>query len=151
MHQESPQDRVYVDIVFARVEYKPRLVEEHDSWGGAVLGGRNARRGKPSVRMSSSMPFGNQAKSLRLTPAPKRVLIGIISRKADLGRQRRGTGQCARESFRAIGRFTAAVESSWFIAERPAHAERFYREREAFCQVHAHGACSMTECDRWWA
>lgn len=101
MHEEFPQHRVYLSATFARVKDKPRIVEEHDGWAG-VFSAVDAGTGVAIASDAFSYAFSDRVKLLRLTPEPKRVPIGIISRKGRLSPAAEKFCQCAKEAFGAI-------------------------------------------------
>ena len=91
----------YVAAIFARVNSKPRIVEEHDGWSGLF----SAVGGGTGVAISSDAfgyLFGDGVKLLRLTPEPKRISIGIITRKGKLSPAAEKFCQCAKEAFAAL-------------------------------------------------
>jgi DNA-binding transcriptional LysR family regulator len=100
LHEEYPQHRIYVNAIFARVKDKPRFVEEHDGWAG-LFSAVDAGTGVAIVSNAFDYAFGNRVKLLPLTPEPKRVPLGIISRKRRLGPAAEKFCQCAREAFSA--------------------------------------------------
>jgi LysR family transcriptional regulator, benzoate and cis,cis-muconate-responsive activator of ben and cat genes len=100
LHEEYPQHRVYVGAIFARVKDKPRFVEEHDGWAG-LFSAVDAGTGVAIASDTFDYAFGNRVKFLPLTPEPKRVPVGIISRKGRLGPAAEKFCQCAKEAFRA--------------------------------------------------
>jgi DNA-binding transcriptional LysR family regulator len=100
LHEEYPQHRVYVGAIFARVKDKPRFVEEHDGWAG-LFSAVDAGTGVAIASDTFDYAFGNRVKFLPLTPEPKRVPIGIISRKRRLSPAAEKFCQCAKEAFRA--------------------------------------------------
>jgi DNA-binding transcriptional LysR family regulator len=100
LHEEYPQHRVYVDAIFARVKDKPRFVEEHDGWAG-LLSAVDAGTGVAIASDAIDYAFGNRVKLLPLTPEPKRVPLGIISRKGKLSPAAEKFCLCAREAFSA--------------------------------------------------
>ena len=100
LHEEYPQHRVYVDAIFARVKDKPRFVEEHDGWAG-LFSAVDAGTGVAIASDAFDYAFGNRVKFLPLTPEPKRVPIGIISRKGRLSPAAEKFYQCAKEAFSA--------------------------------------------------
>jgi LysR family transcriptional regulator, benzoate and cis,cis-muconate-responsive activator of ben and cat genes len=100
MHEEYPQHRVYVDAIFARVKDKPRFVEEHDGWAG-LFSAVDAGTGVAIASDAFDYAFGSRVKLLPLTPQPKRVPLGIISRKGRLNPAAEKFCQCAKEVFRA--------------------------------------------------
>jgi DNA-binding transcriptional LysR family regulator len=88
--------------IFARVNPKPRIVEEHDAWTGLY----SAVGAGTGVAISSdvfSYVFGERVKYVRLTPEPKRVVIGIITRKGKLSPAVDKFCQCAKKAFGALG------------------------------------------------
>jgi DNA-binding transcriptional LysR family regulator len=96
--EEYPRYKEYLDAIFAGVDQKPRVVEEHDGWSG-VFSAVSAGAG---VALSSEVfnyAFNDRMKCLRLTPEPKRITIGIISRKGKLSPAAEKFCQCAREAF----------------------------------------------------
>src|SRR5262245_53975281 len=99
--EKYPRYEEYVDAIFARVDDKPRIVEEHDGWAG-VYSAVSAGTGVALSSDAFSYMFGDRIKLLRLTPEPKRVQIGMISRKAILGAAAEKFCQCAREAFGAL-------------------------------------------------
>jgi DNA-binding transcriptional LysR family regulator len=102
LHEEYPQHRVYVDAIFARVKDKPRFVEEHDGWAG-LFSAVDAGTGVAIVSNAFDYAFGDRVKLLPLTPEPKRVPLGIISRKGKLSPAAEKFCQCAKEAFSAAG------------------------------------------------
>jgi LysR family transcriptional regulator, benzoate and cis,cis-muconate-responsive activator of ben and cat genes len=100
LYEEYPQHRVYVDAIFARVKDKPRFVEEHDGWAG-LFSAVDAGTGVAIASDAFDYAFGNRVKLLRLTPEPKRVPLGIISRKGKLTPAAEKFCQCAKEAFSA--------------------------------------------------
>ena len=100
LHEEYPQHRVYVDAIFARVKDKPRFVEEHDGWAG-LFSAVDAGTGVAIVSDAFDYAFGKRIKCLPLTPEPKRVPLGIISRKGRLTPAAEKFYLCAREAFSA--------------------------------------------------
>jgi DNA-binding transcriptional LysR family regulator len=101
MHEEFPQHRVYLAAIFAKVKDKPRIVEEHDGWTG-VFSAVDAGTGVAIASDAFGYAFGNRVKFLRLTPEPKRVPIGIISRKGKLSPAAEKFCHCAKEAFSAL-------------------------------------------------
>jgi DNA-binding transcriptional LysR family regulator len=98
LHEEYPQHRVYVDAIFARVKDKPRFVEEHDGWAG-LFSAVDAGTGVAIASNAVDYAFGDRVKLLPLTPEPKRVPLGIISRKGKLSPAAEKFCQCAKEAF----------------------------------------------------
>jgi DNA-binding transcriptional LysR family regulator len=100
LHEEFPQHRVYVDAIFARVKDKPRFVEEHDGWAG-LFSAVDAGVGVAIASDAFDYPFRNRVRLLPLTPEPKRVPLGVISRKGRLSPATEKFCLCAREAFGA--------------------------------------------------
>jgi DNA-binding transcriptional LysR family regulator len=100
LHEEFPQHRIYVNAIFARVKDKPRFVEEHDGWAG-LFSAVDAGTGVAIVSNAFDYAFGDRVKLLPLTPEPKRVPLGIISRKGRLSPAAEKFCECAREAFSA--------------------------------------------------
>ena len=100
LHEEYPQHRVYVDAIFARVKDKPRFVEEHDDWAG-LFSAVDAGAGVAIASDAFDYAFGNRIKLLPLTLEPKRVPLGIISRKGRLSPAAETFCLCAKEAFSA--------------------------------------------------
>ncbi len=99
--EEYPRYKEYLDAIFARVNEKPRMVEEHDGWSG-VFSAVSAGSGVALVAEAFNYAFNDRIKLLRLTPEPKRVAIGIITRKARLTPAAEKFCQCAKDAFAAI-------------------------------------------------
>ena len=100
LHEEYPQHRVYVDAIFARVKDKPRFVEEQDGWAD-LFSAVDAGTGVAVASDAFDYAFGNRVKILPLTPEPKRVPLGVISRKGRLSPAAEKFFLCAREAFSA--------------------------------------------------
>jgi DNA-binding transcriptional LysR family regulator len=98
LHEEFPQHRVYVEAIFARVKDKPRFVEEHDGWAG-LFSAVDAGTGVAIASDAFDYAFGDRVKLLPLTPEPKRVPLGVISRKEKLSPAVEKFCQCAKEGF----------------------------------------------------
>jgi DNA-binding transcriptional LysR family regulator len=101
MREKYPRYEEYVAAIFARVNSKPRIIEEHDGWSGLF----SAVGGGAGVAISSDgfgYLFGDDVKLLRLTPEPKRISIGIITRKGKLSPAAEKFCQCAKEAFSAL-------------------------------------------------
>ena len=98
LHEEYPQHRVYVDAIFARVKDKPRFVEEQDGWAD-LFSAVDAGKGVAIASDAFDYAFGKRVKLLPLTPDPKRVPLGIISRKGKLSPSAETFCLCAREAF----------------------------------------------------
>ena len=101
VREKYPHYPEYVATIFAGVNEKPRLVEEHDGWAGLFSAVR-AGTGVALYSDAFSYMFGDRVKLLRLTPEPKRVPIGIITRKGKLSPAAEKFCQCAKEAFSAL-------------------------------------------------
>jgi DNA-binding transcriptional LysR family regulator len=98
---EYPRYLEYLNAIFAHVNDKPRLVEEQDGWSG-VFSAVSAGTGVALTSDAFSYAFNDRIKLLRLTPEPKRIAIGIITRKGRLTRAAEKFCQCAKDVFGAI-------------------------------------------------
>jgi LysR family transcriptional regulator, benzoate and cis,cis-muconate-responsive activator of ben and cat genes len=101
VRERYPRYQEYLAAIFARVNLKPRIVEEHDGWTGLF----SAVGAGTGVAISSdvfSYVFGDRVKQLPLTPEPKRVVIGIITRKGKLSPAAEKFCQYAKEAFGAL-------------------------------------------------
>ncbi|MFL6529103.1 MAG: hypothetical protein ACJ8KX_01405 [Chthoniobacterales bacterium] len=78
---------------------KPRIVEEQDGWNG-VFSAVAAGTGVAIASDALTYAFGEGVKFLRLTPEPKRVPIGVLSRKTKLGTAAETFCQCAKDAFK---------------------------------------------------
>ena len=97
-HEDYPRYLEYFNAIFARMNNKPRLVEEHDGWSG-VFSAVAAGTGVAITSDAFNYAFNDRIKCLRLTPEPKHVAIGIITRKGKLGAAAEKFCQCAKEAF----------------------------------------------------
>jgi DNA-binding transcriptional LysR family regulator len=100
MREEYPRYLEYLNAIFARVSDKPRMVEEHDGWSG-VFSAVAAGAGVALTSDAFNYAFNDRIKLLRLMPEPKRVAIGIITRKGKLGPAAEKFCQCAKNAFAA--------------------------------------------------
>ena len=101
MPEKYPRYEEYVAAIFARVNDKPRIAEEHDGWTG-VFSAVSAGTGVALSSDAFSYMFNDRVKMLRLTPEPKRVAIGIIQRKGKLSPAAEKFCQCAKDAFAAL-------------------------------------------------
>jgi len=99
--QDYPRYFEYLNAIFARVNDKPRVMEEHDGWSG-VFSSVGAGAGVAITSDAFNYAFNDPIKRLRLTPEPKRITIGIITRKGKLGPAAAKFCQCAKEAFASI-------------------------------------------------
>jgi DNA-binding transcriptional LysR family regulator len=84
------------------VSDKPRIVEEHDGWSG-VFSAVSAGTGVAITSDAFSHASNDRIKLVRLTPEPKRVAIGILSRKGKLSVAAEKFCECAKEAFATFG------------------------------------------------
>ena len=96
--EDYPRYFEYLNAIFARTNYKPRVVEEHDGWSG-VFSAVSAGTGVAITSDAFNYAFNDRIKCLRLTPEPKRVTIGIITRKGRLSPAAEKFCQCEKEAF----------------------------------------------------
>lgn len=101
LQEEYPQHRVYVEAIFARLKDKPRFVEEHDGWAG-LFSAVDAGTGVAIASNAFDYAFGDRVKLVPLRPEPKRVPLGIISRKGKFSPAAEKFCECAKEAFRSI-------------------------------------------------
>ena len=73
-------------------------MEEHDGWSG-VFSAVSAGTGVALTSDVFNYAFNDRVKLVRLTPEPKRVAIGIITRKGKLSPAAEKFCQCAKEAF----------------------------------------------------
>jgi DNA-binding transcriptional LysR family regulator len=100
-HEDYPRYLEYLNAIFAQVNDKPRLVEEHDGWSG-VFSAVSAGGGVALTSDTFNYAFNDRIKLVRLTPEPKRATVGIITRKGKLGPATEKFCQCAKEAFAVI-------------------------------------------------
>ncbi len=101
MPEKYPHYEEYAAAIFARVNDKPRIVEEHDGWAG-VFSAVSAGTGVALSSEAFSYMFNDRVKLVRLTPEPKRIAIGIITRKEKLSPAAEKFCQCAKKAFSAL-------------------------------------------------
>jgi LysR family transcriptional regulator, benzoate and cis,cis-muconate-responsive activator of ben and cat genes len=99
--EEYPRYLEYLNAIFARVSDKPCLVEEHDGWSG-VFSSVAAGAGVAITSDAFNYAFNDRIKCLRLTPEPKPVSVGIITRKGKLSPATEKFCECAREAFSTL-------------------------------------------------
>jgi DNA-binding transcriptional LysR family regulator len=99
--EDYPRYLEYLNAIFARVNDKPRLVEEHDGWSG-VFSSVSAGVGVALTSDTFNYAFDDRMKLVRLTPEPKRVEVGIITRKGRLSPAAEKFSECAKEAFAII-------------------------------------------------
>lgn len=96
-HEEYPRYQEYLDAMFAKASDKPRVEEEHDGWSG-VFSAVSAGAGVAITSDAFNHP-SDRIKLLRLTPEPKRVPVGILTRRGKLSLAAQKFCQCAKEAF----------------------------------------------------
>ena len=96
--EDYPRYMEYVNAIFARVNDKPRIAEQHDGWSG-IFSAVSAGNGVALTSDAFNYAFSDRIKCVRLTPEPKRVAVGIITRKGKLNPAVEKFGQCAKEAF----------------------------------------------------
>ena len=101
MLEEYPRFQEYLAAIFASVNDKPRIVEEHDGWAG-VFSAVDAGTGVAIVSDAFTYAFGDRIKLLRLTPEPKRVPLGILRRRGRLSPAAEKFRDCAKDAFAAV-------------------------------------------------
>ena len=99
--EEYPRYQEYMSAIFARVNDKPRLVEEQDGWSG-VFSAVSAGTGVALTSDAFNYGFDDRIKLVRLTPEPKKVTVGIITRKGKLGPAAAKFCECAKEAFATV-------------------------------------------------
>lgn len=95
---EYPRYFEYLHAIFAGVKEKPRVIEEHDGWSG-VFSNVASGAGVAITSDAFNYAFTDRIKCLRLTPDPKRVTVGIITRKGKLNPAAEKFCECAKEAF----------------------------------------------------
>src|SRR5215468_1570244 len=78
--EKYPRYPEYVAALFASVKDKPRFVEEHDGWAG-VYSAVAAGNGIATSSDAFSHLGSDRVKLVHLKPEPKRVSVGMITRK----------------------------------------------------------------------
>jgi len=99
--EDYPRYQEYLDAIFVKVSEKPRVVEEHDGWSG-VFSAVSAGAGVALTSDAFSHSYGDRIKLLRLTPEPKRIPVGILTRRGKLSPAAQKFCQSAKEAFGAI-------------------------------------------------
>ena len=99
--EDYPRYQEYLSAIFARVNEKPRIVEEHDGWSG-VFSAVSAGAGVAITSGVFSHASADRIKLVRLTPEPRRVALGILMRKGKLSPAAENFCQCAKEAFNAL-------------------------------------------------
>ena len=100
-HEEYPRYMEYLSAIFARVNGKPHVVEEQDGWSG-VFSSVSAGVGVALTSDAFNYALDDRIKLVRLTPEPKRVAVGIITRKGKLGPAAAKFCECAKDAFATV-------------------------------------------------
>ncbi len=74
--RDYPEYHEYLDRLFARVNARPRIVEEHDS-GTSLIAAIEAGSGAAIVADSMSCIAGSRLKLIPLAPEPEPLVIGV--------------------------------------------------------------------------
>jgi DNA-binding transcriptional LysR family regulator len=82
--------------IFAKLNQKPRVVEEHDSFF-AVMSAVEAGTGV-AIATDFGYSFGSRLKFLHLTPESKPISVGIAGTKGRLSPAAEKFWQCAKEA-----------------------------------------------------
>lgn len=99
--REYPRYEEYLSAIFARVNDKPRIVEEHDGWSG-VFSAVSAGAGVAITSSVFSHAFADRLKCVRLKPEPARVALGMLMRKGKLKPAAEHFCSCAKVAFSAL-------------------------------------------------
>lgn len=99
--EDYPRYLEYLSAIFAPVNEKPRLVEEQDGWSG-VFSAVSAGAGIALTSDAFNYAFNDRIKCVRLTPEPKRVVVGMITRKGKLTPATEMFCQCAKDAFASM-------------------------------------------------
>jgi DNA-binding transcriptional LysR family regulator len=99
--EKYPRFPEYIAALFASVKDKPRFVQEHDGWA-AVYSAVAAGNGVATSSNAFSHLGSDRVKLVHLTPEPKRVSVGMITRKEKLSPAAEKFCQCAKEAFASI-------------------------------------------------
>ena len=87
-------------------DHKPRVVEEHDGWSGVF----SAVSAGTDVALTSDVfdyAFNDRVKLVRLTPEPKRIAIGVITRKGNSVPPRKNSPSVRETPLAANARFAS--------------------------------------------
>ena len=101
IREKYPRYQEYVTAIFAKVSVKPRIVEDHDGWAG-VFSAVEAGTGVTIASDAFRDPLSARVKLVRLTPEPKRVVIGTVTRKGKLSPAAEKFCECAREALKTL-------------------------------------------------
>jgi DNA-binding transcriptional LysR family regulator len=101
--EQFPDYHFFVDAVFGSRNYKPMIVEEHDSVA-SLISDVERGRGVGLAGDRFGYLFGNRVKILRLTPDPKSVPIGLAARKGILSPPAQTFWQCAKQAHSAFSK-----------------------------------------------
>jgi LysR family transcriptional regulator, benzoate and cis,cis-muconate-responsive activator of ben and cat genes len=95
--EDHPRYLEYLNVIFAHQKEKPHVVEEHDGWSG-VFSAVSAGTGVALTSDVFNYAFNDRIRCLRLIPEPKRITVGIITRKGKLSPATEKFCQCAKEA-----------------------------------------------------
>src|SRR5260370_2259413 len=99
--EDFPDYHAYLGAIFAPVKNKPRVMEEHDS-ASSVISAIEAGTGVGLAVDALGYSFGSRVKLVRLTPEPKPLSFGIVTRKGRLSPATEKFWQCAKEAAAAL-------------------------------------------------
>ena len=97
--EDFPDYHAYLTTVFAPAKTEPRLIEEHDSMT-SVISTIEAGAGVGLAIDALGYSFGSRVKLVRLTPEPKPLSFGMVTRKGKLSPATEKFWQCAKETAR---------------------------------------------------
>ena len=101
--EDFPDYHAYLAAVFASTKNKPRVIEEYDSLT-SVISAIEAGTGVGLAIDALGYSFGSRVKLVRLTPEPKPLSFGIVTRKGRLSPATETFWQCAKETAAAAGK-----------------------------------------------
>src|SRR5262249_16883866 len=101
VREKFPRYEEYLAAVFAGVNEKPRIVEEHDGWPGVVSSVAGGSGGALSSGVFN-FAFRGGVKQFRLTPEPKPGTVGIGTRERKHSPPPEKFCQCAKQAAGAI-------------------------------------------------
>jgi DNA-binding transcriptional LysR family regulator len=93
-HEDFRDYHVYLAAIFASVKNKPRVIEEYDGMT-SVISAIEAGTGVGISVDTLGYSFGSRVKLVRLTPEPKLISFGIVTRKGRLSPVAEKFWQCA--------------------------------------------------------
>ena len=96
--EDFPDYHAYLGAIFAPVKNKPRVMEEYDSMT-SVVSAIEAGTGVGVSVDALGQSFGSRVKLVRLTPEPRPLSFGLVTRKGKLSPATEKFCQCARQAF----------------------------------------------------